>query len=335
MDPRTMTLILNDRCPLRCAHCALGYSENNIGSGRVMDETTVEELICGLDPDVYTMVVLAGGEPALVPKLVSKAVNACRKTGIDSALTTAPFWARTTDLGRMFLDRISQPNFVILSFDKYHLDFITVSHYENAVAAAYERGIRVALNICYSTASEREASELAIRGLVTRLTGVTWSRVMPQGNASDAAEFVQEGVTINSLEDLDKVPRSCKAGNALVNLKNELHACCWSGDVSGSPLIFSDNASFSGAVRSMDDNGLFQRIHTRGVLGNIPDKHRTELLSVLRGRSFVNECHLCVTLMREKQKSFAALLGEPSSMGSQCSGSTVNSTDYVSCSESA
>jgi hypothetical protein len=305
MEPRTITLILNDRCPLRCAHCSLGYSEDNIGSGQIMSGDKIEQLIIALDPSVYTMVVLAGGEPALVPKLVSRAVDACSKVGIYSALTTAPFWAQTAQTACNFLDRISRPTFIILSFDKYHLEFITLAHYENALAAALEREICVALNICFSTAADKKECASLIQGFETRLTGITWSQVMPQGNAGKTPGFVSEVVVLNSLEDLGRIPRSCKAGNALVNLKNELHACCWSGEVTDSPLMFGFDASAGEPLGAMEKNQTFQQLRTRGLLDSLSAGRSLEVLNDLRGKAFVNECHLCVTLMKKRNHEFS------------------------------
>ena len=61
-NSRSVTLLLNDRCPLRCAHCTVGYSEKKSGSDQKLSAGQIELLIGELDAAVYSMVVLAGGE---------------------------------------------------------------------------------------------------------------------------------------------------------------------------------------------------------------------------------------------------------------------------------
>ncbi len=300
MDPRTITFILNDRCPLRCAHCSVGFSDDHLGSGPLMDKAKLERTIASLAPNVYNMVVLAGGEPSLVPDLVTAAVDACRKVKILSAMTTAPFWARTLDGAHRFLGKISHPDFLILSFDKYHLDFITMDHYRHAIDAAREQGIYVALNICYTSSGDREAAYLQIKDIEQHLAGINYARVMPKGNALDLEEFSSESITINTEEDLERLPRSCSAGNAVVNRDFELHACCWSGDIPASPLRFSNDASVPQEVRSMDAHPIFQRVCGGGIIDGLSPGDKAELLQLVHGKHFVNECHLCITMMQQK-----------------------------------
>lgn len=308
MYPRAVTLILNDRCPLRCAHCSAGYSENHLGSALVMDEASVQRVIAALDPAVYQMVVLAGGEPALVPDLVSAAVEACRKIGIWSALTTGPYWGSTPESANRFLDRISTPDFLILSFDKYHLNFIEVKHYKNAADAAIARNIRVALNVCYTSLEEREAATKEIAPFEDRLAGIHYARVMPVRNALGLEDFFAESVQINSLHDLENVPRSCEIGNAQVRLDFELHACCWSGQIPASPLMFSKDITRRPAdLRAMDEDRTFQQVLARGVIDSLSDGSKADLLESVRGQRFVNECHLCISMMR--QQIFSSIVG--------------------------
>lgn len=308
MDPRTITFILNDRCPLRCAHCSIGFSEDNLGSGPVMDKAKLQCAIAGLDPNVYNMVVLAGGEPALVPDLVTAAVDACRNVGILSAMTTAPYWARTLDGAHRFLSRISHPDFLILSFDKYHLEFITMDHYGNAVDAARQLGIYLALNICYTSLEDRETSYLRIKDLEQYFTGINYARVMPKGNALDLEEVSAESVSINSAQDLERLPRSCLAGNAVVNRDFELHACCWSGDIPASPLRFSQDASLAHEVRSMETDTIFLRVHSHGIIDSLSSDDKTRLLKLIHGKRFVNECDLCVSMM--EQRTWMSIFGK-------------------------
>ena len=301
MEPRTLTLLLNDRCPLRCAHCSAGFSTQDRGSNQVMDKETMRRILMSLDPKRYQMVVLAGGEPALVPDLVSAAVDACREAGIWSALSTGPYWANTLATARRFLASISQPDFLILSFDKYHLDFISIDHYINAVTAALELNIHAAVNICYTSAEDRETTYKKTLPFRDKLTGIHFARVMPLKNATHLDSTLAEGVTLDKIEDLKMVPRSCKIGNGQLKRDFEFHACCWSGQIPSSPLMFSRNAArHPGEIGSMDESRIFRRIHGTGIIDVLSNKGQAKLLKLFHGRRFVNECHLCITMLQER-----------------------------------
>ena len=300
LDPRTVTLILNDRCPLRCAHCSLGYSTSYHGSGQTMQQSTIRRVIASLDRAIYNMVVLAGGEPSLLPHLITTAVQACREANIDSALTTAPVWSYTAEAAERFLNGISQPDFMILSLDVHHLEALKLEHYATAIMAATSRGIYVVLNVCFS--SERERVHMhALAAALPRVTAVRWSRIVPTGNALDLLDDAEEAVILRSVEDLERIPASCTAGNALVNLNTELHACCWSGDVPRSPLRFADVLDTVQPFSTMEGDHHFQMLRTHGLIGSLDRTLKATLFEKYNGKRFANECHLCKTLMHDEQ----------------------------------
>lgn len=299
LQPRTITLILNDRCPLRCAHCSIGYSKEHHGSSRTMEAVDIEAILESLDPEVYSMVVLAGGEPSLVPKTVARAVELCRARDLHSALTTAPVWARTALSAKEFLTRVRQPDFLILSCDKYHLAALPFEQYRTAAVAAQELGIYVALNVCYGNDRERRELQDLIATIGIVLTGTTWSKIMPYGNAAALQPEANEALELLSEHDLDRLPLTCKIGNALVNIDQELHACCWSGDLQGSPLQFSAKTPTVSDFKGMEQDPLFRTLHARGFVGALSSEQRKRVLDLYRGRSFVSECHLCTTFLRD------------------------------------
>jgi organic radical activating enzyme len=298
--PRTVTLILNDRCPLRCRHCSIGFSKERPGSAGTMDPNKLAGLITTLDPKLYDMVILAGGEPALVPDLVTTAVDACRAAGIASALTTAPYWARKRASAQAFLDRITRPDFIILSLDKYHLEFLKIADYETAADEAIKRNVCVAVNICYANTADRDELTAAIGSFAHRLVILNYSRIMPKGNARQLPELLSESVNVSQPEDLDRIPRSCLIGNVVVNRNFDLHACCWSGDIEDSPLFMAADATHSSVLATVDGNPRYQRVRRHGLLDGLDPAQKTRLFERVRGSQFVDECHLCMSLMEQR-----------------------------------
>src|SRR5207244_13279539 len=62
---RTVVINLNNRCPLRCRHCALGFSKEYKGTDSPISPAELEDIISSVDPQVSPTILFAGGEPSL------------------------------------------------------------------------------------------------------------------------------------------------------------------------------------------------------------------------------------------------------------------------------
>ena len=139
---RFLTVLINERCPLKCRHCSIGFSETNKGSGHRVAPEDLVQIIRDVDPKVYDVVLFAGGEPALDPALVRLGIDTCKDAGLGAAMVTAPIWASTQASAKRFLDKVEGLSQLMLSYDYYHLEFLKYSHYENAAREAAARGCR-------------------------------------------------------------------------------------------------------------------------------------------------------------------------------------------------
>src|SRR5207253_2894387 len=122
----------NNRCPLRCRHCSVGFSDQYKGNDQRIDADELIDLITAIDPGIYDMVLFAGGEPSLEVALLRIGIAACKTRFLRSAIVTAPIWAVNEEAAKRFVDSVPGLNQIILSYDKYHLEFLKVAHYEMA-----------------------------------------------------------------------------------------------------------------------------------------------------------------------------------------------------------
>jgi len=298
MNPRTITLLLNDKCPLRCEHCSLGYSERP-GTDRILDEEALRTIIGAIDPKDYDMVVLAGGEPSLIPRLITVATEECRSIGIWSALTTAPIWASSIDSARRFVSQFACLDFLILSYDRYHLNFLKADNYDYASEAASSQGIRVAMNVCYASESDMKELQRSISHLSDVLCAVNWQRVIPIGNAKRLSNLQSETITLEVIGDFEKLPRSCEVGNGVIDTQRSLHACCWASGVKDSPLRFAEDVTISpkSSFDQLERDVAFKSLRSGGLISRLTEDKKLKVLERLHGREFVNECDFCMTMM--------------------------------------
>lgn len=295
---RLVTILINKRCPLRCRHCSVGFSGAFHGTPFRIREDDLVRIIAGIDPTVYKLVVFGGGEPSLDPSLIRLGVDTCRDSGILSGIVTAPIWSSTPRRATEFLDKVLGLKDVILSYDYYHLEFLKFAHYENAVRAAHERGIRVGVNITYSDDAEKQHLIDSLAELRFGIAYVGASRAVPIGNASQQDKIPMQYVTINTLADFDAIPRGCLLGKAYVDENLQIHGCCYSCTGEDSPFSSDSGGKPIGKVfQDMESNPLFQSVLKKGFLESLSPSGKQLLLNRVRGQRFGTECDLCVHTM--------------------------------------
>ena len=294
---RTVGVIINDLCALRCRHCSLSYTDGYRGTRWQISEADLRDVVHAAAHGPYSVVLMAGGEPALAPQVVRWGVEACREHGMFSAIVTAPMWAKSPEMADRFLDKVAGLNIIMLSYDEYHLEFLTREHYLTAARAARRHQTRTFLNVC-QTADRDVGAVLAdltfLDGLIDQ---VHFQDVLPLGNAT---ELVPPGRPITQVAEVLELKRSCVAGNALLHRDGDVYACCWATRAPDSPFRYArdrDRTTLA-PLKRLDEDPTLAAVIRDGLIDSLSPAALEEVVGLLRGRSFVNECDLCVTLMR-------------------------------------
>jgi hypothetical protein len=251
-----------------------------------------------IDPKLYDMVLLAGGEPSLEIPLIRVAIDACKRSGLLSAIVTAPVWAPKPSAAEHFLDRISGLDILILSYDSYHLEFLEVAHYERAILAAAKRSLLTVLQVCYG--EKPEISDLLHQlASLRHFFRVTTTRTVRIGNAARPGNVARELIAIKRVEDLAQIPRGCTMGNVLIDENHVVHGCCWARSAGRSRFSEPGSSGLRSALDRLESNSTFQAIRARGFLDALTPVGQEALVHLVSGREFGNECDICITAMRE------------------------------------
>lgn len=297
---RTITVSINNRCPLRCQHCSVGFSTEFKGTDDRIGIEEMLDIIRAVDSNIYGKIIFAGGEPSLDPALLRAGIVGCKVMGLSTAIITAPVWAATRSNADRFLDSVPGLDHVILSYDRYHLEFLKVAHYETAVWAAIERDLIVTLHICYTEESEKTELLDRIAG-IRQLVGIGLTRTVPVGNAAKANSNIKmEGVSIESVDDLSRIPRGCILGSVYVDKKHTAHGCCWSIYAPQSPFSWPKRPEgLASTLEYLENDARFRAVRARGFVDALTPNGQKALAQLLKGRTVANECHACLTAMRE------------------------------------
>lgn len=320
---RFVTIMINETCPLRCRHCSVGFGEAFTGTNWEMSTDDLRGLVSAIDPGIYDHVLFAGGEPSVSRKLLQVGVEAAHANHLQAGMVSAPIWARDLAAARRFLESVPV-DWLTLSFDDYHLEFLKVQHYENAIAAARERGIVLAVNACY--ANPAELVDLASRVTELGVFRVNFTPVLPVGNALQMqTETAAGAVKIQAGDDIRRLRRSCSIGNPLVMPRpqaREVAACCWAADVWGAPIahrVFRSAEELRVQFDTLEEDPAVRHLLGHGLIDGWSDESAAEVARCVDGMAFVSECDLCAHLMRPENRvtwdKYVAQLPAPASGG--------------------
>lgn len=298
---RTVTILLNQRCPLSCAHCSQGYSASNRGEKHALAPARLRAIIRGMRGSAYTVALLAGGEPSLNPELIALGVRECAGAGLVSAVITAPMWAATPESAGRFLDKVRGLNMLVLSYDSFHLEALTLAHYRNAAAAAKARGMQAGASITYRTEAERDRLKRSLAPLKDLLAEPTCTPVVTVGNAVSLPAAGRSKVRVRSGRDLDRLTPTCSAGKvSFVDSRLALYGCCWAvyGGQTPFDLPPAAGATLRARFARLEKMPALRRLRATGFVASLSPAGKNYAAAALGGRAFYTECELCMELMR-------------------------------------
>jgi MoaA/NifB/PqqE/SkfB family radical SAM enzyme len=293
---RIVMISINDRCPLRCRHCSVGYGEENKGSNLTISEDKLIEIIKAVDPAVYTWVLLTGGEPSLAPHLVKTAIEMCHRKGLRTTVTSSPVWAETDSKVKIFLEKVSGLDCIYLSFDAFHLEQIPLEQYERAATMSAQAGIQPLFMIGHHSEEEKQRLFEMVAPLGFQ---VGYTNLLPVGNAKDLNIFEGQGISLEFPEDFDRLKRTCMAGNPFVDLSGKMFLCCWSAGVANPPFLGTAQSGLEYFMQflELEAAGFYSEIKVKGIISSLPCSVKRNLITRTKGLTFLNECHFCMWLM--------------------------------------
>jgi hypothetical protein len=298
---QSVTIDINRRCPLSCAHCVVGFSPAYTGTPWRIDPAVLVGMIERLEPSLCGTVLLSGGEPTMDREVIREAARVCAEVGAEVGIVSAPVWASTAESARRLFDAVGRLDALVLSYDQYHLEYLAYRNYEHAVREAVARGTAVVALICYSTEQERQSLEDSLHSLRPLLKGVTSMRVFPHGNATRPGVIQDDdAIVLNDVGDLDRVPRSCTLGAAVVDSRQRVHGCRWSVIAERSPFVREMRSSaLDEALRDLEQDPRFRAMRTPGFLDALTAEGRDHALARLKGQAVTQECEVCVRMMSD------------------------------------
>lgn len=141
---QTLAVSLTNRCPLRCAHCCVAAGRDVDLTNSLVDRLCRElGAVCG----TVRTISLTGGEPLLMPEVVSAIARASRTHGLSTGVVTSACWAGSRAQAEAVVQTQPDVDSYDISTDIYHLEFVPWDNIRNAFEVARELGKRVIIRL--------------------------------------------------------------------------------------------------------------------------------------------------------------------------------------------
>lgn len=171
-------------CPLQCSHC-ISKSGPNADVGAPGLIPAIDEFF-EVNKFSTKSVSLTGGEPFLDIASTQIISDKLFSLGIECAIVTSGFWAKTRASASEALDKLTGVSALTLSHDVYHAKFVSLRFIENAFVEAKARGLRVRVRLVQSFPPTPKELSAADRVRLFALDeDIEFQRLLRYGRAND------------------------------------------------------------------------------------------------------------------------------------------------------
>jgi MoaA/NifB/PqqE/SkfB family radical SAM enzyme len=280
------------QCTAKCGMCyqSSGPKGSDISGLTALTVAEIEPVIReaikieNLQPRFH----LTGGEAFLNIDDCIKLFEIARSVGyLNLSSTTNGFWAKNKSKAQEICDRICDAGVtnIELSWDYWHLDYISPEAVSNCLDACYEAGIETNLRLLATKPHSYEEALSHIRPeSLAHATCISGNPVFPTGRATtiDPSDFYHAG----SLDD------NCHSFlNLTVNALGNIYPCCAGLDQTNL-YVFGNirDHSITDVATSMNQSPMLRTVVFQGISALIPILERK---GIEVSRDTTNICSLC------------------------------------------
>lgn len=303
-QPQSVGINLTAKCNATCGHCCVESSPINAAA---LEDAQVDHIVEDLiaHPDVRE-IGFTGGEPLLRRARFLELVRRVTEAGLTATCVTNGFWAITPKAASATFREFEKVGLssLTISFDNFHVPFVSVRRIRNALDAAARSSVPTILNMAVSRSQD---SMDLLRQLGESTLGVQVTRFPVQqcgtGRAIPAEDLFRK--------PLEEVSLHCPGFEIIYHHDQKVYPCC-------SPTIFETGMTL-GKVGETDHEGFARRLERNALLAVI-QRHglgwfveRIRAVNpdseVARMDKAVSACDVCATVLND-QESLEALRDE-------------------------
>ena len=165
--------------------------------------------------------------------------------------------------------------------------------------------MNIGMNICYTTKQELKELKDSLKPFKKWINFITPMKVVLKGDALKEQKVADQQKYIESVEDLEKVTRSCLAGHLFLSKDMDnfaVAACGWGPETKAYPLYFVANPeSLAAAFRELEKNPVFQAIRKNGFIDSLSPHGKELVVAATKGKPCMTECDLCMLAQAQQR----------------------------------
>ncbi len=282
---------ITNRCNAACRHCIV--KDDEIPMIDAKKEDVMNWLVQLKECDVKA-VHFVGGEPFVPRKSLNAYVEKLTELGIYSGVVTNGLWARTLEEGIAVLKEMPGLQGLIISSDKYHLEFINEQIVKNAIEAGLATGKFVSINVTYVESDEVKEINRIYKEYQNKIS-IQPVKAMPF-DGEDSKKIKR----FKPFQKPKKLGAYCGIGNYFIDIDGRIDACCQSARSKDTKYLHLGNMNerpLSELLVDYKNNEAYQFIHKYGPKGIVEFFMESEFAKELMEKEFTSGCDVCYELL--------------------------------------
>ncbi len=292
----TLAISITNKCNAKCKFCGVSACNSNTIEHSL--EKEVLEKICKEVIEINNIknIVFTGGEPFLYFDRIKSIIPLLKKAKKNIGIVTNGFIFENIQTAEKMLNGIrnSGLNFMYISTDQYHLEYIDLNTIKNAILICKEIGIDVTLKIGIQRLDTTYVK--IIEELEENIfnASVQFYPIMPIGRA---ATLTEKNFFHKTVAELDL---SCKHSTTLfIDEKGDIYPCCFFKRPKFMILGNVRTNSIREAVFLARKNKCYKEIYLCGFDKLVENLVHNRIITL--EDKYVDACHLCNVIWSDKK----------------------------------
>jgi MoaA/NifB/PqqE/SkfB family radical SAM enzyme len=285
-------IAITNRCNLSCRHCNIDKNHPLLQTAAERDNILgwIKQIASSYDK---TGVSFMGGEPFLCLDDLVEYVKCAKENGLLSSVITNGFWAKSIESAEKTLNKLSGLDLVIVSSDKYHLEFINKETVYNLIDACLKRDIAVHVNVVAADREEgKEISRIYTEKYGDRIfVGIAqmFRRYPPHDFEIEEFNFAKRPYLLR---------KKCEIMSHPITVDGDVYKCC-SGvrlEMNKGPFYLGNlmQEPYEELIKKRDKSVIYRFMHKYGPVGLAKVISMSPLKNEFSEKTFTHQCDMCM-----------------------------------------
>ncbi|MCL2718858.1 MAG: radical SAM protein [Lachnospiraceae bacterium] len=293
----TLYISITNRCNIKCRHCS--DIEMDLPDAKQAD--VIEWIKQIANSKSIKRVSFLGGEPFLCFNELINYIKFANSLGLLTTIVTNGYWAQTEEKVDSILRELAGLDSMIVSSDKYHLEFVDKKIVDNLINGCIKNNIDASINITAANKNEGEEIKSLYMNSYSKSVFINISPMFFYGAAKNL-----EIEKFNYFYQPQLLKDYCEIRSHTIDCEGKIYACCAAvlGNLTNF-LYLGDLAveSYETIIERRDKSLLFHFYDNYGPSGLAKIISESPFKDNFCEMSFSHGCELCRWVLNNKNMS--------------------------------